>query len=103
MAAYVKFMEAAGARVVPLILGEEEAVTLEKISKLDGVLFPGGDGDYIQMGGNIIQKIMEYNDDGHFYPVWGTCLGFQSMMIWASSVGRDILEPYSAHAISETL
>jgi gamma-glutamyl hydrolase len=25
------------------------------------------------------------------------------MMIWASSVGRDILESYSAHAISETL
>ena len=24
-------------------------------------------------------------------------------MIWASSVGRDVLEPYSAHAISETL
>jgi gamma-glutamyl hydrolase len=76
MAAYVKFMEAAGARVVPLILGEAEEVTLEKISKLDGVLFPGGDGDYIEMGGNIIRKIMEYNDDGHFYPVWGTCLGF---------------------------
>jgi len=103
MAAYVKFMEAAGARVVPLILGETEEVTLEKISKLDGVLFPGGDGDYIEMGGKIIRKIMEYNDDGHFYPVWGTCLGFQSMMIWASSVGRDVLEPYSAHAISETL
>ena len=76
MAAYVKFMEAAGARVVPLILGETEEVTLEKISKLDGVLFPGGDGDYIEMGGKIIRKIMEYNDDGHFYPVWGTCLGF---------------------------
>jgi gamma-glutamyl hydrolase len=76
MAAYVKFMEAAGARVVPLILGEAEEVTLEKISKLDGVLFPGGDGDYIEMGGKIIRKIMEYNDDGHFYPVWGTCLGF---------------------------
>lgn len=67
MAAYVKFMEAAGARVVPLILGESETVTLEKISKLDGVLFPGGDGDYIEMGGKIIRKIMEYNDDGHFY------------------------------------
>ena len=76
MAAYVKFMEAAGARVVPLNLGEAEEVTLEKISKLDGVLFPGGDGDYIEMGGKIIRKIMEYNDDGHFYPVWGTCLGF---------------------------
>lgn len=62
MAAYVKFMETAGARVVPLILGEPEEVTIDKISKLDGVLFPGGDGDYIDFGGKIISKIMEYND-----------------------------------------
>lgn len=94
MAAYVKFMEAAGARVVPLILGESDEVTMEKISKLDGVLFPGGDGDYIDMGAKIISQIMEYNDSGHFYPVWGTCLGYESMMVWASSIGRDIWEPY---------
>ena len=55
-------MEASGARVVPLILGEPEEVTMDKISKLDGVLFPGGDGDYIEMGGKIIAKIMELND-----------------------------------------
>jgi gamma-glutamyl hydrolase len=62
MAAYVKFMEAAGARVVPLVLGESEEITMDKISKLDGVLFPGGGGDYVDYGGKIIQKIMEYND-----------------------------------------
>jgi gamma-glutamyl hydrolase len=62
MAAYVKFMEAAGARVVPLVLGESEEITMDKISKLDGVLFPGGGGDYVDYGGKIIKKIMEYND-----------------------------------------
>ena len=62
MAAYVKFMEAAGARVVPLVLGESEKITMDKISKLDGVLFPGGGGDYVDYGSKIIQKIMEYND-----------------------------------------
>ena len=46
---------------------------------------------------------MEYNDQGHFYPAWGTCLGFESMMVWASSDGRDVMEEYNAHAISETL
>jgi gamma-glutamyl hydrolase len=100
MAAYVKFMEAAGARVVPLVLGESEEITMDKISKLDGVLFPGGGGDYVDYGGKIIQKIMEYNDEGHYYPAWGTCLGFQAMQIWASSVGRDVLGSFNAHAIS---
>ena len=55
-------MEAAGARVVPLIMGEPEEVTMEKLSKLDGVLFPGGGGDYTEWGGKIIAKIIEYND-----------------------------------------
>lgn len=62
MAAYVKFLEASGARVVPLILGEPEEITMEKLSKLNGVLFPGGDGDYTDYGLEIINKLMEYND-----------------------------------------
>ena len=62
MAAYVKFMQAAGARVVPLVLGEPEHVTYDKLSRLSGVLFPGGDGDYLTYGGKIISRLMEYNN-----------------------------------------
>ena len=100
MAAYVKFMEAAGARVVPLVWNEPEEVTMDKLSKLDGVLFPGGANSYVEWGRKVIDKIMEYNDDGHFYPAWGTCLGYEALMVWASSAGDDILEEYEAHAIS---
>jgi len=64
MAAYVKFVEAAGARVVPLIWGEPEEVTLDKLSKLNGVLFPGGANDYDAYGRLIISKLIEYNDLG---------------------------------------
>lgn len=52
MAAYVKFMEASGARVVPLIHGEDEE-SLVKVRKLNGVLFPGGGGDYVDFGRKI--------------------------------------------------
>ena len=100
MAAYVKFMEAAGARVVPLVWNEPEEVTMDKLSKLDGVLFPGGANSYVEWGRKIIDKIMAYNDEGHFYPAWGTCLGYEALMVWASSAGDDILEQYNAHAIS---
>lgn len=103
MAAYVKFMEAAGARVVPLIWNEPEDVTMEKLSKLNGVLFPGGDGDYEDFGRTIINRLKEYNDAGQYYPAWGTCLGFENMLIWASDRGNDILEVYNAHKISLTL
>lgn len=62
MAAYVKFMEASGARVVPLILGEPDEVTMDKLSKLNGVLFPGGEVEYIEFGRKIMDKIIDYND-----------------------------------------
>ena len=55
MAAYVQFLESAGARVIPLIKGEEWSVTLDKINRLDGVLFPGGNGDYIEYGRAIYE------------------------------------------------
>ena len=101
MASYVKFVEAAGARVVPLILGESENVTFEKLSKLNGVLFPGGEGNYTEYGAKIIEKIMQYNDEGLVYPVWGTCLGYETMMIWASSVGtKDIWDSYVVLKVS---
>eukprot|EP00355_Strombidium_rassoulzadegani_P005599 CAMPEP_0168620262 /NCGR_PEP_ID=MMETSP0449_2-20121227/7040_1 /TAXON_ID=1082188 /ORGANISM="Strombidium rassoulzadegani, Strain ras09" /LENGTH=50 /DNA_ID=CAMNT_0008661249 /DNA_START=147 /DNA_END=299 /DNA_ORIENTATION=- len=50
MATYVRFIEAQGAQVVPLIIGEERNVTMEKISKLNGILMPGGDSDYYEFG-----------------------------------------------------
>jgi len=95
MMAYAQFMEAAGARVVPLILGEPKEVTLDKLSKLNGVLFPGGDGDYLEFGRFVFNKIKEYNDNGTYYPAWGTCLGFEDFVIYASDEGKDVLEVFS--------
>ena len=57
MKSYVDFVEAAGARVVPLVVGEPEEVTLEKLQKLNGVIFPGGDGDYLEYGRLVFKTI----------------------------------------------
>jgi len=87
-------MEAAGARVIPLVLGEPEEVTLEKLSKLNGVLFPGGDGDYLEFGRFIFNKIKEYNDNGTYYPAWGTCLGYEAFAIYAADDGKNLLSSF---------
>ena len=50
MSSYVKYMEAQGARVVPIVWGEDKELTLTKVKHLDGVLFPGGDGDNVDIG-----------------------------------------------------
>jgi hypothetical protein len=40
--------------VVPIINGEPEEVTRDKVSKLNGVLFPGGASDYLDIGKRIL-------------------------------------------------
>ena len=76
MAAYVKFVEAAGARVVPLIVNESDEVLYDKLSKLNCVIFPGGANDYDSYGKKIMNKLIEYNDNNDFYPAFGICHGF---------------------------
>ena len=41
-AAYVKFIESFGARVVPIVPTETEEETIQKMQSLNGVLIPGG-------------------------------------------------------------
>lgn len=41
-ASYVKFVESAGARVIPLIYNEPPEVLFEKLNMVNGVLFTGG-------------------------------------------------------------
>ena len=67
------------------------------------MLFPGGENDYMSYGLKIINKLQELNDAGQFYPAWGTCLGFQRMLVWASDAGADILDTYDAYHVSLTL
>lgn len=100
MKAYVTYLEAAGARVVPLILGEPEEVTMEKLSKLNGVFLPGGGGSYTDFGRVIMERIVQYNDDGVYYPVFGVCLGYENMMKYAADAGVNITSSYILHETS---
>ena len=76
MQGYVDFAKAAGAQIIPLDVNEPQEVTDEKLSKINGVIFPGGNGDYIEYGRHIYNKAIEFNDEGKFFPLFGICLGF---------------------------
>ena len=90
MEAYTIFMEAAGARVIPIISTDDQATTDAKLKQVNGVLFPGGSGDYLAIGEYIFNYAIEENDQGRFFPLWGTCLGYENMAIFASDSG-DVL------------
>jgi gamma-glutamyl hydrolase len=63
-ASYIRWLESAGARAVPLIYGSDLNATLNQLTHLNGVLYCGGDaeGDYITWGKQIFDKVKSFND-----------------------------------------
>ena len=86
-ASYAKYIEQSGAQVVPILYDQSEASLLSLLGKLNGVLVTGGSngiidgtGKFTQLGAtlnSIIDYVVEQNNKGKYYPLWGTCMGFQ--------------------------
>jgi gamma-glutamyl hydrolase len=100
MSAYVKYIEAAGAQVIPITVGESEEEIMKKLNKINGVLFPGGDGDNYDLGNFVFQQIKKFNDDGQFFPAWGTCLGYENMVAYTADAGLDSWGSFDLHEVS---
>ncbi|KAL1776046.1 gamma-glutamyl hydrolase [Sigmodon hispidus] len=93
-ASYVKFIESAGARVVPIRLDLTHIEYAELFRSINGVLFPGGAVNITHSGYSHVAKIfynraIESYDDGDYFPVWGTCLGFEELTYLVS--GENLL------------
>jgi len=62
MSSFVKFLQGAGARVVPLIPSMSKEETLERLKKINGVFLPGGDGDYLDYARFVFNAVKDLND-----------------------------------------
>lgn len=83
---YVKFLEAAGAQVVPVQWDTPFDQLDDLLGHLNGILLPGGN---IRVGNNtdptpiylamkhIVEYALNQNRNGNFYPIWGTCMGLE--------------------------
>eukprot|EP00755_Sulcionema_specki_P037349 Sspe_Gene.2623::Locus_878_Transcript_1_1_Confidence_1.000_Length_838::g.2623::m.2623/K01307/GGH; gamma-glutamyl hydrolase len=77
----------AGGQVVPIHYTSSEEELKAIFGKINGVLFPGGGADvgmgsrYNKAGGILYKLAVEANDRGDVFPIWGTCLGLQLMMV----------------------
>lgn len=99
-ASYVKFLEAAGARPVPIVAGTPEAELRALFPLLSGVIFPGGSaplqgGSYMDSVDKVFQLAEEANAGGRYFPLWGVCLGFEAMAV-VSSGEEDVISDCSA-------
>lgn len=87
-ASYVRFVEAAGARVVPLRFDMPSDKLKDIMGQINGVLFPGGGlaiNDNSSIYANFSREIYDLAVEREI-ALWGTCMGFQQLMVYSSSI-----------------
>mmetsp|Transcript_1235 Transcript_1235/g.1270 ORF Transcript_1235/g.1270 Transcript_1235/m.1270 type:complete len:234 (+) Transcript_1235:274-975(+) len=64
----------------------------EALDHLNGLFYTGGPdqpGDYNNFAEEIFNYVLKKNDEGQYFPIWGTCLGFEDLAFFIG--GDDIL------------
>lgn len=99
-ASYIKWLEAGGARAVaiPYDAPNDELDTI--FGQIHMVFLPGGDAVLSPSIAYMLNKVHESNHDGNAFPVWGTCLGMELLLIHFGQGGRPLVEDYDAENIS---
>ncbi|XP_065185193.1 gamma-glutamyl hydrolase-like [Sycon ciliatum] len=102
-ASYVKFVEAAGGRAVPVFNNLSAEQAGEVFEQLNGVLLPGGganlsDSGYALNSRVLINKSIEAFKKGDHFPVWATCRGMEELVAMFGS--SDLLSFFDSSNIS---
>ena len=79
-ASYVKWVESGGASSIPIPYDADETLIREIFSQINGILLPGGGVELPSSVKSIWKLALESNQNGEFFPVWGTCLGFEFLV-----------------------
>jgi len=91
-AAYVKYVEQAGARVVPVLIDQTEEYYDTIFKSTNGLLIPGGavsivDSGYAKAGKILFNKA---TNSESYWPIWGTCLGFELLAYLSNEEQRNL-------------
>ena len=115
---YVDFVEMGGAQVVPIKLTDTRQEITDIVSQTNGVLFTGGGSEmwkdqstaifskYAEIGCMIFEQVLDINDNGHYLPLWGTCLGHELIQLCVRRANDTLSdfdgEPYYSHRLTLT-
>jgi len=94
---YVRWLSQAGSRVAVLRYDMPEATLKFLFNSLNGILFTGGedtlllDTPYYQAALKIFNWAIEANGKGNYFPLWGTCQGFQLLSVLGSGGDESVL------------
>jgi len=90
-ASYIKWLESAGARSVPVPYHASNAHIDSLFNSVNGLLFTGGGSSMSDSAKYFFKKIVDANQNGDYFPLWGTCLGFE-WLLKAASGNDDICD-----------
>ncbi|XP_068674292.1 gamma-glutamyl hydrolase-like isoform X1 [Montipora foliosa] len=97
-ASYVKFIESAGGRMVPIFIDSTEKQIEKQFNSLNGAIFPGGHRllhhtNYTRVGKQIFDLALKAFDNGDFFPIWAECLGLElvAMLVSRSNLSHGQL------------
>ena len=91
-AAYVKFLEQSGARVVPIRADLSESELKALFHSINGAVLPGGrvglfNSSYANTSRMIFNLARETFDNGGYFPIMGMCLGHQFLATVLNGLG----------------
>jgi len=101
-ASYVTWIGQAGGRVLPILLDQPPEYYERVFARTNGILFPGGNqgidpDDIYTVEGEILWNLAKNaNDGGDYYPIWGTCLGFEELSVLETGNGDVISQNVKA-------
>lgn len=88
---YIRWVELSGATAV--VIPYNTTSMLKKIAPLNGIVWMGGSienkrhtkqySTYVNNLYTCYTAIKEYNDNGRKFPIWGTCLGFELLVLFS--------------------
>ncbi|XP_072537223.1 gamma-glutamyl hydrolase [Salminus brasiliensis] len=79
---YVKYVESGGGRVIPIRLNQTREEHENIFQSINGLLLIGGasdleTSDFSRTAQIYFRLAIKANDVGDYFPIWGTCMGFQ--------------------------
>ena len=99
MESYVELVEIGGGIPVPIFYDSDKETLKSMISKINGLILPGGNADIIdpitkqftfltEQVKYILSIVFELNDKGVFFPILAICNGFELGLIIKANTGQ---------------
>ena len=99
---YVKWVESAGAQVVPIRYDSSADELARLFKSVNAVLFTGGEVDvkhtadaqskkYLETATSLCNMVLAANDAGDHVPLWGSCMGIQTLAIIGAGGNGTVL------------